>query len=328
MYYDTAIDDFYGFQMKSNYGNPDQTLSTRTDWLTAKVLAAVDQKVELPAVHLGLAMGELSVYRQLSSAQAETPYLRALENLHHDTKQTADGRNKFTSLNKALQSTQLELGGGDGLSFSPKLSPLSKLMSDGAPLSQRGQGACSLLATSAAYEMKIASEAYVKLHGGGAPDAVNAKALKQILYKLETLDSTVSNDPSKAYRMIEGLTRVNEELQEDFRKVVNPKKKSTSVTGALKYIAEADDPVVLTFRNVDNTGDAHVISVSKVVSAGARNPNERRTTYLVMDGNLGAVPCATLDQAQQVVQISANRFLGQDPTNTNFGAMRVSAYQM
>lgn len=331
MYHDTGLDEFYGFKINPDFSNPEKIVSSRTDWLLAKVLAAVEQNISLPPVQLGLAVGELSVHRQLANAKIEAPYLRAIEEMHYGIKKDAAGKNTVVSLNKALKNTPLDLGGGNEISFSPKLSPLSKLMSDGAPLSQRGQGACNLFAVAAAYEIKKASLDSAKANakaGQGHLEPVNTKALKQILYKMENLEAKASTDPSKAYRLLEGLTRVNENLQSQYREVLSPKKKSMNVAGAMAYMQSADDPVVFTFRNVDGSGDGHTISVSKVVSAGVRDPSQRRTTYLVMDGNLGVIPCVTLEHAQKMVRVSANRFLELPPENTDFSQMKVSAYQL
>ncbi|MGL4334338.1 MAG: hypothetical protein ACRCSC_04665 [Lactococcus garvieae] len=147
------------------------------------------------------------------------------------------------------------------------------------------------------------------------------------MYKTQELDAYASSDPTRAYRYLDGLTRVNEHLQQEVSKVVNPHKSKITMDSMPRYLQNAEDPVVFTFRPVDG-GDAHAISVSKVFSAGIRDPSKLRTTYMVADGNLGVIPCATLAEAQDIVRVSANRFLGTPPDNSDFSGMRVSAYQM
>ncbi|MGL5251398.1 MAG: hypothetical protein ACRC7P_10005, partial [Enterovibrio sp.] len=64
-YYDTGLQDFYGYRAPPQYDDPSTGEFTRINALTAKTLAAIEMQESLDPFRYGMAMAEISVYSQM-----------------------------------------------------------------------------------------------------------------------------------------------------------------------------------------------------------------------------------------------------------------------
>ncbi|MGL5408543.1 MAG: hypothetical protein ACRDAP_07490, partial [Shewanella sp.] len=65
------------------------------------------------------------------------------------------------------------------------------------------------------------------------------------------------------------------------------------------------------------------MGIAPIISKSASG--KKLTTYLVTDANIGVIPCATLDQAIEVLKITAASYLGEGAVSPNLSDLRVAA---
>lgn len=288
-YVDTQLENFYSHEdmtyepPRPMFNDPEASISTRTDYLLAKVLISNHDNVPLSGQDIGLAIGELSVHRQIFQANIETPYLNQLY----------DVRSRFHDLDSSAN----------------VLSPFSKLMSNGSPVTPSGQGACHLVAYSAALEIST------------TPDA--SSAVDRIIAKMSGIKESSGVDPAGAHRLLSGLSDMNDQLQPQIRKAIESHKfQIKGVDALVAFIPKMREPNVITLRM--NGRNPHVISISPYNSVDYSSTSGQTMRYLVTDSNLGVIDCNSSQMASEISKICVQRYLGTSTRNPDYSALSMS----
>ncbi|MGL5290942.1 MAG: hypothetical protein ACRC9T_03310, partial [Vibrionaceae bacterium] len=247
-YYDTGLEEFYGFKTTTYHDDPASGMAHRATALTAKTLAAVEMKETLDGFRYGMAMAEIAIYSQMLMHKESKKIASAIIARQDQNQYYPQAKRTVLKLNKELAAVPNSDGSPPKkYRFKAMLFAQAQIAVDGAPLAPTNLGLCDLLATSIAYELKTAKTDSTSTR---AADGTNVHTLKQIFERLDDLDDYLSADPVFAYRFMQGATHINDELQiarnVDFAKY---RRKLNSLDDLPKYITRIakDDPIVLSF---------------------------------------------------------------------------------
>ncbi|MGL5336586.1 MAG: hypothetical protein ACRC9R_10675, partial [Enterovibrio sp.] len=225
-------------------------------------------------------------------------------------------------MNRELAAIPNSDGSAKKYRFKALLFTQGQVSADGSSLAQSNLGFCDLMASSVAYEMKMAKTESTSTR---TADGTNVHTVKQIFERVTDLDDYLS-DPVTAYRFMQGATRINDHLQRARAHLVAPHAHKLNTLDELsRYISRVtkDDPIVISFGRNSKAGEGHAVSISPVI---ANDANGRKlTTYLVTDANNGIVPCATLDQAIDILKMMGASFLSEDINNPNLTDLKIWA---
>ncbi|MGL5336311.1 MAG: hypothetical protein ACRC9R_09255, partial [Enterovibrio sp.] len=298
----------------------------RATALIAKTLAAADLKEPVDGFRYGLAMGEVAIYSQMVRHQQSKKFNDFFLARQDQNKNDPRAKRLVLKMNKELATVPDANGGfSKKYRFKAMLFSQSQIIIDGAPLSQDNLGLCDLMASSVAYEMKMAKTEDTSTRQA---DGTNVHALKQVFERMADLDDYLSSDPVTAYRFMQGATRINDHLQKTRAPgVVNHARKLNTIDELPKYISRVSkgDPVLLSFVRHSRAGEGHAVSISPVIANDAAT-GKKITTYLVADANYGMFPCATLDQAMDILRVMGASFLNEpDIINPNLTDLKVWA---
>ncbi|MGL6177587.1 MAG: hypothetical protein ACRC1U_11395, partial [Vibrionaceae bacterium] len=324
-YYDTGLEEFYGYTIRSYHDDPVAGSYYRASSLIAKTLAAVEMQEPLDGFRYGMAMGEVAMYSQMviyqDSQKLNNAILARQDQVQYDPKAV-----------KLVQRLNRDLGlvpDADG-GFSKKhrfkahLFSQTQISIDGAPLANTNVGLCSLMANSIAYELKAAQTESTSTR---TADGTNVHTLKQIFERMSDLDDYLASDPALAYRFMQGSTYLNDQLQISHYHELTPHRRQLNSFDDLPKIMSRitkDDPLVISLGRHSKNAGGHAISIAPIITQDSKG--NKITTYVVVDANFGVIPCATLDQAVDILKISGASFLGEDVSNPNLNDLKMVFY--
>lgn len=323
-YYDTGLEDFYGYRMPHNYDNPALGMSTRINALIAKTLAAANMQEALDPFRYGMAMAEIAIYSQMSAQIDAKPVVDAMLDLQDLAQHDPKTKQTVLRLNRDLSAVPDPNGDpSKKYRFKAFMFSQSQAIMDGAPIAPTNLGFCDLMASSIAFELKTARTESTSTR---TADGTNVHVLKRILARTEYLESYLASDPVLAYRFMQGATHINDGLQAArYYKMAAHSRRLKSFDDLPRLIARRthEDPIIFHMGRVSSPGGGHAISIAPIVTL--TSANKKVITYLVTDANTGVIPCASLDQAVAVLKICGNDFLGQDPTDTDVSDLKLIA---
>lgn len=306
LYVDKDINKFYEAIMRPSYDYPDGGISGRVDQFSALLLLSKKTGIPLDAQMVGLAWAELSTLREISNLNLERSYIEEIETMHELS--TRRSPRLYESIASSLD---------DDFGYKAVIAPFSRLMSDAAPLTDTGQGICHVSAIAAAMEMTLRT--------GGSP--FNVENMGRILGRTQEMYDLSSGDTSSSQRILEGLTRYNEELYAQTHRQLSRGKYFVDLPDLKSKLLNAKTPIVLTVRDA-GLENPHSFTVAPVLAPRRSDPRLFTTSYLVWDSNFGAIPCVTIESALEMVNISIKRYYGWDDTNAELGTVRMSALVM